>query len=189
MAKKTITDEEIKESWLALRALVADMSSEWWDVQLHLGMLFAALARTRTKVAWAILSTMTSTRLQRDVVLNTAGLVLAKKADFLKVERILKRVGTASHRRNQFAHSAFSAYPSIPLRLRVMSMSGNEDPALIHYEAYSASDLRNFVSQFKMLSMDVQALAFEMRKARRRPSGESHGPPRKYRSIPSVTLS
>ena len=128
----------------------------------------------RGKAAWTILATVTANKLKRDIVRNVANIMLANEADIKKIEKILSRMGRAASARNQLAHASYSlTYERKKFFLRVMSVDAQEDPSLFHYELFGKSNLLNIKRQFEELRNDVGALAFEMKKAKRRRRLES----------------
>lgn len=106
-------------------------------------VLLAAVSSMRVHAAWAALGTVTANKLKRDIVLNVARIMLARAEDVAKIEKILARMARAARNRNYLVHASYGLSFSRRFKLRVLSLDAQEDPAIVHYQEFSESDLLN----------------------------------------------
>ena len=95
----------------------------WAGIEIGSAYLLAAILKTESQLAMAILGTVTSYNARRDIITNTARMVLVNEDDLNAVERICKRLARAAKRRNQIAHATLSYHPEHPGKLMVMNLS------------------------------------------------------------------
>jgi hypothetical protein len=154
---------------LELRAEVTRISSAWSTTDIHMGILLAAILKTKVQLAMAVLWTVVSTQSRRAMILNAARLAFRSRRPFKRTEAMMRRVANAASRRNQFVHATLGVHASHPTRLLVISMSADSDPGQVHYELYNLNQIQEFVRQIERLNCDLLALALSLKKERRSP--------------------
>jgi hypothetical protein len=163
----TLSKAALDTNWRNLQAAVAAIIGAFSNVEFQAAILLAALLKTRAHHAVVILSTVSANKVRRDIINNIAGLVLAKEDDLVAVEKILSRISGAAKLRNKFAHGLQSIHPERPKWLCLMSAAPEQKMPLMHYELFSARQLKNFERQFDALARDISELVFPLRKAKR----------------------
>ncbi len=139
----------------------------WAGIEIGSAYLLAAILKTESQLAMAILGTVTSYKARRDIITNTARMVLVNEDDLNAVERICKRLARAAKRRNQIAHATLSYHPEHPGKLMVMNLDPEMKAALMHYSLFSPADLKRVLEQFQQLHADIAAVIEQTRRAER----------------------
>lgn len=165
---KSATEEQ-REVWFRLNAHVAFVHTAWAGLENALSMLFAAILRIRQAEASVILGSLTANRTKRDLIANCANLVLVSDARLKQVERLLRRTGKAASKRNFLAHGQGLYHQKYPDRVTVSGVSADLKPALHHYQSYAEPDLRQLRDTIDKIAEDLQAIAPQIWRARRRP--------------------
>ena len=168
MAPRPITEKELQQLHADFNRELVEINQQWALIEQNQALLFGAVIKTRQQIALAILATVTSYKVRRDMIANAARLALGTKRDFAAVEKILKRLSKAARRRNQIVHGIIIVQPQYPHRLGIMSVHADADPALMAYELYTLGQLKAFTSQFSLLAGDIFSLVLRLRHARRR---------------------
>jgi len=163
---------EQRQTWIELNAAVSAIHTAWGNLEQCLSLLFSSILQIPPAMSDVVLSTITSNKIKRDLILNCASLSLASKQHQRDINGLMRRAAKIASKRNFLAHGKGAYHQRYPNQITFFGLSADLKPALHHYLSYSLFDLIALRDDINVLVSDVFNLAPIIWKARRRPSLE-----------------
>ena len=133
------------------------ISAEWNLLEHFLCLLLGQILRIPLDAAIAIIYSVHSNKIRRDIILNSAKVMLRDNPSALKdVERILKRVAKAAKKRNDLAHTMWGAGS----QLETLTQLGFTGSGLTPGQQVSVARLKRTKQQIREIIKDLRSFLF-----------------------------